>query len=560
MKTGIKIINWQSVVVGLAASIVGGVWVAEVLGEPVWSARWWGIEVLSFLFVALITEWFIHRFASPIGIGDEVPGRTARFTEEVREATWNFCAVSSKWVSLWQSSTFMYYLHVNTVRNLTAYSSRIRAPLERISTDTNERRKFYDEGLKVAAHIGKGIEIPHFFGLRLLVYRDQVYHDPRAKDQIMSLIQAQALGRVYCIPLVLEKLENSLELGQREELKQLSSLLDYRVEDSLPAGSLLDRMRHKISKKEERRLPVPDFLILNNARSSTFRSNVWWYEGSIPKGNAQIVPQAAKAFAVLCSKVQDALWDEFTAETIEAVPVVAQTIQSVEEAFFLLPYFTNWIDWIKQNRSVTADLLGNWLSAEDELLRRIVKPGTRVLDVGCGFGRHARLMVSECGAELVLGVDLSSMMIFEARKLAEEFGPDKVQAHVDDAALLSSCSDGCFDIVVCMTNTLGNMKPEKQGQCLEQMKRVLKPGGEILISVYNDTRRSIQVRTRSYLELGLHITEQEGALVANEGLRSEHFSAARLTGLIEDAHLICKEGPFELDHIGMYAVVGQGTT
>lgn len=271
-----KIISGWSVVLGFVATIVVGLPISNALGHHTWTKQWWYIEVLSFVFVALVTEWFIHRFVSPISMSDEPPGRSARFTQEVREASWNFCAVSSKWLSLWQSSTFMYYLHVNTVRNLTAYIARVRAPLERISTDTKARYAFYEEGLQLAANIAKHIEVPHFFGLRLLVYRDQVYHNPQTKEHIISLIQAQALGRVYCIPLVLEKLEKSLEPGEREELRAFSSLLQYQLKDSLPPESLLSIIRRKLTRAEKRQLSVPDFLIVNNAKDPIPHSNVWW--------------------------------------------------------------------------------------------------------------------------------------------------------------------------------------------------------------------------------------------------------------------------------------------
>lgn len=163
-------------------------------------------------------------------------------------------------------------------------------------------------------------------------------------------------------------------------------------------------------------------------------------------------------------------------------------------------------------------------------------------------------MISDCNAELVVGVDLSSSMIIEARRLLQQFGPDKMQLFLDDAATLSCCSDDCFDVVICMTNTLGNMRPQKQNECLKQMKRAVKPEGKILISVYNDTLRSIEVREKSYAEVGLHIIEQENTLVAREGLRSEHFSSSRLIQLIRNASLTCEQGPFELDHIGTCVV------
>jgi SAM-dependent methyltransferase len=67
--------------------------------------------------------------------------------------------------------------------------------------------------------------------------------------------------------------------------------------------------------------------------------------------------------------------------------------------------------------------------------------GRRVLDVGCGFGRHLRI-AAEHGAEVV-GVDLSGGVEIAHRNLAGRPNCHVVQANIHDRPL----RDECFDVV-----------------------------------------------------------------------------------------------------------------
>src|SRR6201995_1353892 len=77
-----------------------------------------------------------------------------------------------------------------------------------------------------------------------------------------------------------------------------------------------------------------------------------------------------------------------------------------------------------------------------------VKPGTRVLDVGCGVGRWSRLLAAK-GAS-VTGVDLSPTMVEQAQSRAAAEGvADRCQFRVQDLSRLDV--EGQFDLVLGVT-------------------------------------------------------------------------------------------------------------
>ncbi|MCK7597125.1 class I SAM-dependent methyltransferase [Microbulbifer sp. CAU 1566] len=106
-----------------------------------------------------------------------------------------------------------------------------------------------------------------------------------------------------------------------------------------------------------------------------------------------------------------------------------------------------------------------------------LKPGQRVLDLGCGEGRHAiHLMLTD--AVDVFGIDLSIEDVKTASARAAPFaeageGCGRLQLGVGDALQLPFAND-FFDVVIC-SEVLEHI-PDYQG-VLAEINRVLKPGG-----------------------------------------------------------------------------------
>lgn len=107
-----------------------------------------------------------------------------------------------------------------------------------------------------------------------------------------------------------------------------------------------------------------------------------------------------------------------------------------------------------------------------------VRPGTRVLDVGCGVGRWSRLLASR-GAE-VTGIDLSATMIDEARRRAAAAGlSGRCRFLVQDSAQLNI--DGQFDLVLGVTVLQHMLDTESVRSALQRMSGHLAPEGRMVL-------------------------------------------------------------------------------
>lgn len=104
--------------------------------------------------------------------------------------------------------------------------------------------------------------------------------------------------------------------------------------------------------------------------------------------------------------------------------------------------------------------------------------GGRVLDAGCGVGYGAELL-SQAGASEVVGVDNSEAAIELARNAS-----DNVSYQVGDVRRLAF-DDGAFDLVVCFEVIEHVDEPLL---VLDELARVLRPGGMLLVSSPNRDR------------------------------------------------------------------------
>jgi ubiquinone/menaquinone biosynthesis C-methylase UbiE len=98
--------------------------------------------------------------------------------------------------------------------------------------------------------------------------------------------------------------------------------------------------------------------------------------------------------------------------------------------------------------------------------------GKRCLDAGCGGGRGSVLM-AQCGAREVVGLDLSPRNVESARKRAEQKGLTNVRFQQGTLSAIPF-DDESFDIVQC-NGVLHHMDDPDTG--LSEIARVLKTGG-----------------------------------------------------------------------------------
>lgn len=115
-------------------------------------------------------------------------------------------------------------------------------------------------------------------------------------------------------------------------------------------------------------------------------------------------------------------------------------------------------------------------------------PGARVLDVGCGPGRHAHAL-GRRGFE-VLGVDISDRFV----TLAREGTPPGAPATFERADARALTIDSEFDAVISLCQgafglsgggDAASAAPDPDRSVLEGMARALRPGGRLVLSAFS---------------------------------------------------------------------------
>lgn len=139
--------------------------------------------------------------------------------------------------------------------------------------------------------------------------------------------------------------------------------------------------------------------------------------------------------------------------------------------------------WIDAYERMTLDTSHSWRAhAQGEALHVTqvagVRPGARVLDVGCGDGRHTEAL-RDLGY-VVVGADISSSLIARA---SERLG-DSVELRIADARK-DPLGDG-YDLVVCLYDVIGSSGSADDDEVLlRNLYRSLAPGGTLVVSTMN---------------------------------------------------------------------------
>jgi SAM-dependent methyltransferase len=130
---------------------------------------------------------------------------------------------------------------------------------------------------------------------------------------------------------------------------------------------------------------------------------------------------------------------------------------------------------------------------ERELVERCVRPGGRILDVGCGAGREA-LDLARAGFR-VLGLDVAPRMIEAARRRAEAEGL-AVELRVGSVTELTA-PPGAFDAVFWAGSYHHVPGQALRIETLRRIGRALAPDGVLLLMVvYRQPRGSVLSRSR----------------------------------------------------------------
>ena len=182
----------------------------------------------------------------------------------------------------------------------------------------------------------------------------------------------------------------------------------------------------------------------------------------------------------------------------------------------------------------------------DFIIRELdMKPGQRVLDVGCGTGRHS-IQLAKFGARMT-GLDLSEGMLNKAREFAkkENVSIELIQC---DAAEFQVHEQ--FDHAICLCEgALGLLGTDDDPSTrnlaiLQNVHRCLKPGALFILTVLNGLKKARE-HNQEDIQAGrfdpVHLISYDSVLVKEEGktkgltVKEKGFAPAELIQLLTRA-------------------------
>ncbi|MEU9165472.1 methyltransferase domain-containing protein [Streptomyces sp. NPDC048424] len=168
-----------------------------------------------------------------------------------------------------------------------------------------------------------------------------------------------------------------------------------------------------------------------------------------------------------------------------------------------------------------------------------VKPGDRVLDLGCGSGAPAVRLAQTTGAQVV-GITNSAVQIEAAVRNAQEAGlGDQVAFRCADATVLDY-EEQSFDAVL-MIESIFHL-PDRLG-ALRQVARVLKPGGRVALTDLLDLDPAPDPMRQAVGDLAEHSREHGHSPLVAKPIRLEEYAS-----LLERAGLVPVEGTDVTEH------------
>ncbi len=149
----------------------------------------------------------------------------------------------------------------------------------------------------------------------------------------------------------------------------------------------------------------------------------------------------------------------------------------------------NWEKFFDGHAPVYMDnpFTKNTVSETDFLLDELkLPPGSRILDMGCGTGRHA-VELARRGYK-VTGVDISSQMLAEGEKAAREAGVSIEWVHTDATRFTSGEQ---FDAALCLCEGafcllgMDDDPIEHDLNILHNIHAAIKPGARLIMTTLN---------------------------------------------------------------------------
>lgn len=165
----------------------------------------------------------------------------------------------------------------------------------------------------------------------------------------------------------------------------------------------------------------------------------------------------------------------------------------------------------------------NWFKEEKTYLQKHIVPNSKVLDIGCGDGRSISDIISI--TKNIIGIDHDKNAIDSATNKFSNYSSIKF---IQEEASNLSFNNDTFDFIICM-GTFANFA-DKKFEIIQEMRRVLKDTGKIIISVYSEN--ALKERIKLYKITDIKINKiNNSTIIFDKSLYdniSEQFSKAQL--------------------------------
>jgi ubiquinone/menaquinone biosynthesis C-methylase UbiE len=148
-----------------------------------------------------------------------------------------------------------------------------------------------------------------------------------------------------------------------------------------------------------------------------------------------------------------------------------------------------------------------------------------VLDVGCGNCDLVRFMASTLADEAI-GIDVKSGFVHEHVKSERDGTARTARCEQMDAQSMAGFRDARFDAVVCVHALHEIADPTS---ALDEIRRVVKPGGTLLIADFTKGEKRWPERYYTPAEVRKMLTEAGFEQVRVRKVRGEHFMFATAT-------------------------------
>lgn len=189
---------------------------------------------------------------------------------------------------------------------------------------------------------------------------------------------------------------------------------------------------------------------------------------------------------------------------------------------------------LKQCYEIALPRVRQYFDAEMTHVLEKIKPGDKVLDLGCGYGRTLPALAEKAGT--VVGLDSSGSSLMQARETIAEISNCVL---VKASAVDMNFPDGLFDVTVCIQNGISAFHVDRK-ELIRESLRVTKPGGIVLFSSYSEKfweHRLEWFRMQAAAGLLGEIDEEktgDGVIICKDGFKATTVGRSEFSALSAD--------------------------